>query len=53
MKHDRKKTGMIGTGTASNIQTIKTKMMNVFVTKFVLSLDAFSGNLKEKEGLCV
>ncbi len=31
--------GIIGTGMASNIQAVKTKMVSVFATKFDPSLD--------------
>lgn len=51
-KRERKKTGIIGTGTASIKQAVKTKMVSVFATKFDLSLDAatLSDYLKVKLG---
>ncbi len=40
VRHERKKTGIIGNGMASNTRAIKTKMVSIFATKFVSSLDA-------------
>lgn len=52
VRHERKKTGIIGTGVVSNILAVKTKMVNVFATKFDPNLDAntLSDYLKEKLG---
>ncbi|KAJ8362080.1 hypothetical protein AAFF_G00398150 [Aldrovandia affinis] len=51
-RHERKKTGIIGTGVVSNILAVKTKMVSVFATKFDLNVDAdtLSDYLKEKLG---
>ena len=38
-KRDQKKTGIIGTGSVSNIQAVKTKLVNVFATRFSRDLD--------------
>lgn len=52
VKRERNKTNIIGTGTASSIQAVKTQMVSVFATKFDPSLDAntLSDYLKEKLG---
>ncbi|KAG7518992.1 hypothetical protein JOB18_049125 [Solea senegalensis] len=49
-RSERKKTGIIGTGMASNIKTITTKMVSVFASKFDPNLDSdtLSIYLKDK-----
>lgn len=37
---ERKKVGIIGTGTSSTIDVIKTKLVNIFATKFSPDLEA-------------
>ena len=40
LKREQKKTGIIGTGTESNIQVVKTKLVSVFASRFSPNLDA-------------
>ena len=51
-RSERKKTGIIGMGTASNIKTITTKMVSVFASKFDpnLNADTLSVYLRDKLG---
>ena len=55
LKRGQKKTGIIGTGTESNIPVIKTKLVSVFATRFspTLEADTLCSYLTEKLGKSV
>lgn len=58
MKREQRNSGIIGTATESNIGVVKTKLVNVFATKFAPSLDAdklrvyLSGKLENETVTC-